>query len=75
MPNKDQTLEDQLKELFIPIAFPAGKIISTAEYKGVEIHEMSTGKFVFKLGRIWKEVAALVEVTAAINKYIQNAST
>lgn len=74
MQNKDQTLEEILKELFTPIKFPAGKIISTAEYKGVEIHEMSTGKYTFKLGKIWKEVATLAEVTVAIDKY-QSTST
>jgi hypothetical protein len=75
MPNNDQTLEARLKELFTPIAYPAGQIISTAEYKSVEIHEMSAGKYVFKLDRIWKEVTTLGAATAAIDKYIQSTST
>jgi hypothetical protein len=68
-------LEKELKKTFEPIYHPRGRLIATAEYKGCEIHETADGKFTYKIGRLLKEAATLVEVTAAIDKYIQNAST
>ena len=67
-------LEKKLRKTFEPIYHPRGRLVSTATYKGCEIHETADGKFTYKIGRLLKEAKTLIEVADAIDKYIQSIS-